>query len=91
MFGILLLFGVPAHAADVAAGRALHDKNCNSCHASLMKGQPSRIYTRPDRRVQSYQGLVSQVRRCAASLGAQWSDEPVNDVAAFLNQEYYKF
>ena len=91
MLAAFLLAGGSVQAADVAAGRALHDKSCVSCHMSLMKGKASLIYTRPDRRIQTYQGLVAHVKRCAATVGLDWSEESVQDVAAFLNQEYYKF
>jgi mono/diheme cytochrome c family protein len=91
LLATLLLSGASVHAADVAKGRALHDKSCVSCHMSLMKGKASLIYTRPDRRIQTYQGLVAHVKRCAATIGVDWSEASVQDVAAFLNQEYYKF
>ena len=32
--------------ADVAAGKALHEKNCISCHASSYGGDGSGMYTR---------------------------------------------
>jgi mono/diheme cytochrome c family protein len=91
MLAATLLLDASAYGADVAAGRALHDKSCIACHASLMKGKPSLIYTRPDRRIQTYQGLVAHVSRCAATVGVDWSEASVKDVAAFLNQTYYKF
>ncbi|MCP4450195.1 MAG: cytochrome c, partial [Planctomycetes bacterium] len=36
-------------------------------------------------------GLTSQVQRCELSLGLKWFDEDVDDVAGYLNQQFYKF
>lgn len=87
--GILLLPQVLS--ADIQAGQTLHDDHCVACHAALMEGDPTRIYTRPQRQVNSYANLLKQVQRCQMSLGLQWSAATVEDVAAFLNQRYYKF
>jgi len=71
-------------AANLDNGKALVDGNCTKCH-------DERIYTRPDRRVTTLDGLNKQVRRCELSLGLKWFDEDINDVAAYLNQTYYHF
>ncbi len=89
---LAVAFGVPnAGAADTNTGRQLHNANCISCHAALMQGDASRIYTRSERTVASYPELVEQVRRCQSNLSAGWTDAQINDVAAFLNASYYKF
>jgi mono/diheme cytochrome c family protein len=31
------LYGIPAYAADAAAGQATFQKNCNACHAKKMQ------------------------------------------------------
>jgi hypothetical protein len=41
--------------------------------------------------VKSRNGLTSQVRRCELSLGLKWFDEDVDNVAGYLNQQFYKF
>ena len=81
----------PAQAADVAAGKKLHAEHCVACHTSLMDGEPSRMYTREERKVDSRQALKSRVRQCELSLGLQWFDDDIADVAAYLNEQYYKF
>ena len=48
--------------ADVAAGKALHDKNCVGCHASSYGGDGSAIYTREYNKVKTSKGLLAQVR-----------------------------
>lgn len=79
-----------AGAADIARGKVLHDDHCVACHKSMFGGDATRIYTRPDRRVQTRDGLTRQVERCKNSLGLQWFDEEVADVAEYLNATYYK-
>ncbi len=76
--------------ADVKAGKALLEKHCISCHASNFGGDGSGIYTREDRKVKSAKGLVAQVRNCNTMLGLKWFDEDELNVAAYLNQTYYK-
>ena len=70
--------------ADVHAGKKLTDANCYQCHGT-------EIYTRADRKVKNLPGLRKQVQFCDQALGLTWFDEQVNDVSAYLNQEFYKF
>jgi hypothetical protein len=77
-----LLTGLPA-AAEVDA-HALYDANCTKCHGS-------EVYTRDDRRIQSMDGLRTQVRMCEQNLGLTWFDEQIDAVASLLNEQYYKF
>ena len=71
-------------SADVHAGKELTDAHCYQCHGA-------EVYTRPDRKVQSMSGLQKQVQMCNQALGTTLFDEQVNDVASYLNQEFYKF
>jgi mono/diheme cytochrome c family protein len=77
--------------ADVAAGKALHEKNCISCHASSFGGDGSGIYTREYAKVKTSKGLVTQVRACNTNIGLKWFEDEELNVAAYLNQTYYKF
>lgn len=77
--------------ADAAAGKALHEKNCTSCHASSYGGDGSAIYTREYRKVNTSKGLVAQVRNCNTNLGLKWFEDEELNTAAYLNQTYYKF
>lgn len=95
LFICLLSSNVSANAlfanADTKAGKALHDKNCVSCHASSYGGDGSAIYTREYAKVKTPKGLVAQVRACNTNLDLKWfEDDELND-AAYLNQTYYKF
>ncbi len=78
-------------AADIAHGKTLHKEHCVACHTSLTNGKPDSLYTRADRRVTSLEGLKKQVRRCELSLGLRWFDDDIEDVTAFLNQDFYHF
>ena len=84
-------FALPGHAADAARGKALHDAHCIACHSSMVGGDGTLLYTRKNRRVKSYEGLLKQIDRCDQSLGLKWFPEDVQDVAAYLNREFYKF
>ena len=77
--------------ADVAAGKALHDKNCVSCHASSYGGDGSAIYTREYNKVKTSKGLLAQVRACNTNIGLKWFEDEELNTAAYLNQTYYKF
>lgn len=94
---ILAAFAAPLYAnpfpgADPKAGHKLMEKaHCDACHASLAGGDGSAIYTRADRKVKSAQGLLAQVRFCSTQLNANWFPEDEENVAAYLNQQYYKF
>ena len=77
--------------ADVAAGKALHEKNCISCHASSYGGDGAGIYTREYNKVKTSKGLMAQVRNCNTMIGLKWFDDEELNVAAYLNKTYYKF
>ncbi len=80
----LTLSATNAEEIDIAAGKALAEKNCYACHGD-------QVYTREDRRVTSQQKLTAQVQRCQLQLGLQWFDEDVNNTAAYLNNAFYRF
>ena len=84
VFCLLLTASAAALAGDPHAGKALVDKNCTSCHGS-------EIYTRPDRKVNSLDGLKKQVRRCELMLGLKWFDDQIDDATTHLNDSFYKF
>ena len=84
ILGIVLLAAASAAAADVQAGKKLHDQHCMQCHDSS-------VYTREDRRVNSLAGLTKQVRRCQLSQGLQWFDQDIQNVVQYLNQTHYHF
>ncbi|WP_018872666.1 cytochrome c [Thioalkalivibrio sp. ALJ16] len=80
-----------ALADDIRAGQELHGDNCISCHADMVGGDGSGLYTRENRMVGSHDELVAQVNNCNVNLGTNWFDDEVDAVVAYLNAEYYQF
>ncbi len=76
---------------DPKIGKTLVDKSCLSCHASMYGGDASKIYTRADHKVKTPQQLVARISACNANTGTGWFPEDEMHVAAYLNQQYYKF
>lgn len=81
---ILLSLHLPASAANIENAKVLHQENCTRCH-------PSGIYTRPYRFVKNLEQLRAQVKQCERMLGLDWSAEIVDDVAEYLNTDFYRF
>jgi hypothetical protein len=77
--------------ADITAGKKLLEAHCIECHASSFGGDGSGIYTRELRKIKTPSGLVVQVRNCNTMLDLKWFEEDELNVAAYLNQQYYKF
>jgi len=80
----------PLAGADPAAGKVLVQKDCVGCHERRF-GDTATIYTRADRRVHTSAELLAQVRYCSTELRSNYFPEDEANVAAFLNQQYYKF
>jgi mono/diheme cytochrome c family protein len=81
---LVLSAGAGAEEADPAAGKALHEAHCFQCHGT-------QVYTRADRRVRDLSQLRNQVQRCEQMLGLKWFETDIENVTAYLNQNYYKF
>ena len=76
-------------SANVAAGRALAERDCIACHQQKY-GSPEAIYLRPDRRVNTFAQLVAQVARCNAELPTQYFPEEEEQLVDYLNQTFYR-
>ena len=65
---VALFIATAAHAdpfakADPGAGRnLLEEANCNGCHVQRMGGDASRMYTRPERKVDVCRGRIAEDR-----------------------------
>ena len=79
----------PLAGADPAAGKPLVQKDCVGCHEKRF-GDAATIYTRPDRRVKTRAQLLAQVQFCNTQLQSNYFPEDEANVAAFLNEQYYK-
>lgn len=80
----------PLAGAKPAAGKPLVEKDCIECHTRSF-GDADTIYTRADRRVHTRAQLLAQVAFCNVNLKTGYFPEEEADVAAYLNQRYYKF
>ncbi|MBF0609915.1 MAG: hypothetical protein G8345_05535 [Magnetococcales bacterium] len=95
VIGLIMALASFSHSAHAAAnlenGKKLHEEKCKGCHAGRFGNNGDDIYTRFDHRVDSMKKLSSQVAFCSQQTGAQWFDEEVADVTAYLNETFYKF
>ena len=90
---VLLLCAAPAVKAadgDAARGRALVEKDCNGCHVRQF-GSVERIYLREERRVRTPAQLQAQVAYCNTQLGTGLFPDEEAHIAAWLDQQYYRF
>ncbi len=90
-FALSSLLATSAYAGDLQKTKTLHDKNCRSCHTSIMSGDPDAIYVRKNRRITNYPALQDQVNRCETNIGIDWPQQKIDDVISYLNQQFYKF
>jgi mono/diheme cytochrome c family protein len=82
----------PFAKADPKTGKKLLDEaKCSACHASRMGGDGSRMFTRPEHKVNDAQSLLKMVQFCVDRTGDAVFPEDVIHIAAYLNQQYYKF
>jgi mono/diheme cytochrome c family protein len=99
MIATLILLSVTATAqaapfakGDAAAGKKLFDQHkCNSCHASMLGGDGSAMFTRAERKVKTAASLATQITRCSVNLGLTLFPEDEESIGAYLNRNYYKF
>ena len=83
---------IPFAEGDVKAGKKLFDQyKCNSCHIGKMGGDGSAIFTRPNHKVTSPEKMIAQIKVCSGNVGANLSPQEEQNLAAYLNQKYYKF
>ena len=75
LFALLAFIGfnfavaAPFDKGDASKGKALADKQCQSCHISLFKGDGSGVYTRTDRKVKTATQLAARIAGCNANTG----------------------
>ncbi|MGV8933790.1 MAG: c-type cytochrome [Gallionellaceae bacterium] len=93
----LLTLATSVQAAPFAKGNAetggklMEQHQCNACHISKMGGDGSAIYTRADHKVKSPAALASQIKACSSNLGLMLFEDDEENIAAYLNNKYYKF
>lgn len=75
--------GEPAVKGDAERGAEIHEV-CLDCHGTGP-------YTRPDRKIQSYDALHKEVVRWGDYYAPALSEQDADDVTAYLNRDFYKF
>ena len=90
MFLLLFLLSEPTIAApdtnspNIQNGKALLEEHCYGCHGED-------VYVREKRIVTSYPKLIKRVQFCSLQRNLTWFDEDIENVAAYLNTEFYHF
>jgi len=75
---------LPAFATDVDKGKKLYTEHCGGCH-------DTKVHTRPNRIIHTYEDLVNRVRFCDSAAKAGFTEDDINDVSEYLNETFYKF
>ncbi len=92
LLGAATAQAVPFANGNAPAGKKLFDQNhCNQCHMSMMGGDGSAIFTRPDHKVTSPKQLVDQMYVCSGNVGITLTKQNEQDLGAYLNGTYYHF
>ena len=81
------MFSVAAAAQSTPAptrGQLLYTTHCVACHDSKM-------HWRDERRATDWPSLKVQVRQWQASIGLQWSEADIVEVARHLNTAIYRY
>lgn len=77
-------FSFSCFAADAENGKRLYEAGCVRCHNS-------EIFTRPDRKIKTLEGLKKRVHQCVLMAQLPWFDEEIDDVIEYLNVYFYNF
>ncbi|WP_234085849.1 cytochrome c [Azonexus sp. R2A61] len=77
--------------ADPHAGKLKHEEKCVACHVRLYGGDGSKMYTRDGRLMSTKLDILQRTAACNSQVKAGWFPDEEAEVAAYLNQIYYKF
>jgi mono/diheme cytochrome c family protein len=81
----------PFPDADLANGRKIHfESKCAACHEEKTGRNAGFIYLRDERKVKTIFDLKRYVSLCNSELRLGLFPEDERDVAAFVNQQWYK-
>ncbi len=96
-FLFLMILATNIQAAPFAQGHADNGKKlfahyqCSTCHEGKVGGDGSAIFTRKNHIVNAATDLIPRIKVCSGAVGANLSAQEELDLAAHLNQTYYKF
>lgn len=68
---------------DASRGRLLYENACVACHTTQAHWRDKSIVT-------DWPSLVGQVTRWQAIARQSWNEDEIRDVAAYLNQRFYR-
>jgi mono/diheme cytochrome c family protein len=77
----LLLWAVPSAAVE-SRGQMLYEHHCVACHTTQMHWRDRKLVT-------DWASLKAQVRRFQGAAELNWSETDVDDVARYLNNNFY--
>jgi mono/diheme cytochrome c family protein len=83
---LIAAFGLASRGAlpaDLDRGRMLHETHCRACHDSV-------AYKRDKKIAATYAEVRGQVVRWQTNTSLRWTDEDIDNVAAYLAKTYYK-
>lgn len=79
----------PFPTGNAQDGQKLFEKHkCNRCHAAMLGGDGSAIFTRADRKVHNASELIQQIRACSGNVGASLTPQDEQHIGAYLNRYY---
>jgi hypothetical protein len=81
---LCLYLSTTTWAGDTERGKKLHDSQCIRCHDTKM-------YQRERRVTQDWKNLRGTVNQWQSQLKLKWTEADIDDVAAYLNQQFYQF
>jgi hypothetical protein len=91
---ILLCMANIATANPFPDGRAqtgqklFEQYKCNSCHAAMLGGDGSAIFTRANHKVHTPGDLTEQIKLCSGNVGARLTPQDEQHLGAYLNRYY---
>ncbi|MBJ7379166.1 MAG: hypothetical protein JHC80_00295 [Polynucleobacter sp.] len=84
-------FATSQAVPNVNQGKELEKNKCYTCHSQKSGlGDGNIIYTRADRKVKTLARLNTMVSTCNSELRLDLFPEDEADIAAYLNQQFYK-
>lgn len=79
----------PFPNGNAQTGQKLFERyKCNRCHAAMLGGDGSAMFTRADRKVHNATELVEQIRFCSGNVGANLTAQDEQHLGAYLNRYY---
>jgi len=79
----------PFPNGNAQTGQKLFEQyNCNRCHAAMLGGDGSAIFTRAERKVHNATELVEQMEACGGNIGISLSPQDKQHLGAYLNRYY---